>query len=119
MITIKINLMQYKAAIMKVKNKSGVEVDCVAIPIELNNLFKGEKGVYADFVAFEFKNPPKDSKDTHLIKASLPKEILEKMSDEDKNALPIFGNLRVWGERTEGEPTSSTAPIKEDDGLHW
>jgi hypothetical protein len=109
--------MQYKSAIMKVKNKSGVEVDCVAIPIELNNLFKGEKGVYADFVAFDIKNPKADSKDTHLVKQSLPKDILEKMSDEDKNALPIFGNLRVWGERTESEPTSSMEAKSESDGL--
>ena len=119
MITIKINLLQYKAAIMKVKNKAGKEVDCIAIPIELNNLFKGEKGVYADFVAFDLKNPKADSKDTHLVKQSLPKEILEKMTEEDKNALPIFGNLRVWGERGESESTSSAAPISEDDGLPW
>jgi hypothetical protein len=119
MITIKLNLMQYKAAIMKVKNKSGVEVDCVAIPIDLNFLYRGEKGVYADFVAFEIKDKKSDSKDTHLVKQSMPKEVLEKMSKEDRNELPIFGNLRVWDERAESEPTSPVAPISETDKLPW
>ena len=119
MITIKINLLQYKAAIMKIKNNSGKEVECLAIPIEINNLFKGEKGVYADFVAFDIRQPKADSKDTHLVKQSLPKDVLEKMSEEERNSLPIFGNLRVWSERQESEPVSSTTPIKENDKLPW
>jgi hypothetical protein len=119
MITFKINLLQYKAAIVKMKNNSGKEVECVAIPIELNNLFKGEKGVYAEFVAFELKEQKNDSKDTHLVKQSLPKDVLKAMSDEDKTSLPIFGNLRVWSERGEQESTSSTTAITESDKLPW
>jgi len=117
MITFKVNLLQYQAAVMKIKSKSGVLVDCVVIPIESNHLVKGEKGIYADFAAFEFKNQKADSKDTHLIKQSLPKEWFQSMSDEEKKAMPIFGNLRVWEERTEPESKSSVEPINEDDGL--
>jgi hypothetical protein len=117
MITFKVNLLQYQAAIMKIKSKSGIMVDCVVIPIDSNHLVKGEKGVYADFAAFEFKNNKEGSKDTHLVKQSLPKEWFQAMSDEEKRAMPIFGNLRVWEERTEPESTSSPTPIDESDGL--
>lgn len=119
MITLKINLLQYKAVIQKVKNSSGKDVECVVIPIEMNGLIKGEKGVYADFAAFEFKAKKEGDLNTHLIKQSLPKETFQKMSDEDKKAMPIFGNLRVWAERTEAEPVSSTVPIAENDKLPW
>ena len=117
MITFKVNLLQYQAALMRIKNKAGIMTECVVIPIDSNHLVKGEKGVYADFAAFEFKNQKVESKDTHLIKQSLPKEWFQAMSDEDKRAMPIFGNLRVWEERTEREPTSSTTSVEESDGL--
>jgi hypothetical protein len=117
MITFKINLLQYQAAVMKIKNKVGIMTECVVIPIESNHLVKGEKGIYADFAAFEFKNKQENSKDTHLIKQSLPKEWFQGLTDEEKKAMPIFGNLRVWEERTEQEPTSSNIPIDESDGL--
>jgi hypothetical protein len=117
MITFKVNLLQYQAALMRIKDKAGVPVECVVIPIDKNHLVKGEKGVYADFAAFEFKNKQENSKDTHLIKQSLPKEWFQAMSDEDKKAMPIFGNLRVWEERSEQEPTSSTTAVEESDGL--
>lgn len=117
MITFKINLLQYKAVIMKIKDKAGILVDCMVIPIDANHLVKGEKGLYADFAAFEFKSKQENSKDTHLIKQSLPKEWFHAMTDEEKKAMPIFGNLRVWEERTEQEPTSSVDPVNESDGL--
>lgn len=117
MITFKVNLLQYKAAIMDIKNKDGKPTSCVVIPIELNNLVKGEKGVYADFAAFEFKNKQENSKDTHLVKQSLPKEIFQAMTDDAKKEMPIFGNLRVWEERAEQMPTSSVVPVDESDGL--
>ena len=117
MITFKVNLLQYQSAIMRIKDKSGVPVECMVIPIDKNHLVKGEKGVYADFAAFEFKNKQENSKDTHLIKQSLPKEWFQAMSDEDKKAMPIFGNLRVWEERSEQEPPGSVAAVDESDGL--
>lgn len=117
MITFKINLMQYKAVIQKIKSKSGEMKECIVIPIEMNHLVKGEKGVYADFTAFDLKNPKADSKDTHLVKASLPKDVFQSMTEEEKKAMPIFGNLRVWGERQESEPTSSVKTIEETDDL--
>lgn len=117
MITFKINLLQYKAAVMKVKNKAGVPVDCVVIPIDQNDLFRGEKGIYADFVAFEIKEKKGDSKDTHLVKQSFGKEILEGLTEEQRKALPIFGGLRLWDERAEKDSVSSAEVIDEESGL--
>lgn len=102
-ISIKIDLRQLKHIIQKLKRKDGTEVECLTIPINENNLFKGEKGVYLDLTAFELKNKQPGSKDTHIVKQSLPKEVFEKMTDEEKRALPILGNAIVW-ERQESTP---------------
>jgi hypothetical protein len=112
----KLNLMNLKASIMNIKGKLG-PVECIVLPIELNKLFKGEKGIYLDLIAFEIEKPKEGNKDTHLVKQSFSKEEREKMTEEQLKALPILGNLRVWDGTAEGEPASSMAPATEDDGL--
>ena len=115
MITGHLNFMYLKAAIRLLKGKDGGMVECVVLPIEANNLFKGEKGLYFKWIAFESKQ--EGSKDTHLIKQSFDKEKREEMGEEQIKALPILGNLRVWGPREESEPVSSMEMGFEDDGL--
>jgi len=111
----KINLLSLKASIKLMKARSG-EMECLVIPIELNNLFKGEKGVYLDFIGFELKE--KKDKDTHLVKQSLPKDVREKMTEEEQKTQPIIGNLAVWSDTLEsGQPVSNSGPIGEDDDL--
>jgi hypothetical protein len=95
-ISAKINLRQLQSAVRTMKGKSG-DIECVVIPIAANNLVKGEKGVYLDLIGFELKEKIGDRKDTHLVKQSLPKEAMEKMSDEQKHAMPILGNMVLWG----------------------
>ena len=112
----KLNLMQLKAAIRRMDGKSG-PIDCVVIPIEANHLFRGEQGIYLDLIAFESKTKNEKIKDTHLVKQSLPKEVLEKMSDDEKKTQPILGNLRVWGESQEQAPQSDMAVQDEISGL--
>ncbi|MEN6387147.1 MAG: hypothetical protein ABFD79_18365 [Phycisphaerales bacterium] len=112
----KINLMQLKAVRMTMKGKTG-PLDCVVLPIEANSLFVGDKGIYLDIIAFEITNKKGESKDTHIVKQSLSKEIFEKMTDEQKKDMPIIGNLRVWGEYTEPEPESDMQPRSETDDL--
>jgi hypothetical protein len=73
--------------------KSGQLKKCLVIPIEENQLYEGDKGIYADFIAWEMREK-KENGATHLIKQSLPKEVREAMSDVEKRALPIFGDLR-------------------------
>ena len=117
-ISIKVNLRQLKNTIKSFKKQDGSMVDCLVIPITDNHLFKGEKGIYLDLSAFEIKNKKTDSKDTHLVKQSLPKEVFDKLTDEQKQAMPIFGNAIVWAKR-EPEPvaaeTMESVTEEEDD----
>jgi len=95
-ISIKINLRQLKSAVRTMKSASG-EIECLIIPINQNHLIKGEKGIYIDMQAYELKEKKADRKDTHLIKQGFPKEVFDAMSEEEKKATPILGNLVVWG----------------------
>lgn len=116
-VSARLNLLNLKCSVVNMKAKSGM-MDCLVIPIELNNLFKGEKGVYLDLIAFELANKKADSKDTHLVKQSISKEKREAMSDEELKNMPILGNLAVWSDgQNSQESTSSAAPISEVDDL--
>lgn len=115
-VSAKVNLMNLKVVRKMITGQLG-PVDCIVIPIEANHLFVGEKGIYLDIAGFEIKNPAGDSKDTHLLKQSLPKEIYQAMTDEQKKAQPILGNLRLWTGATEAEPTSNMAATSEVDDL--
>jgi hypothetical protein len=112
----KINLLMLKAAVKKMKATSG-EIDCLVIPIDQNKLYRGEKGIYLDLIAFDL--PQKEgSKDTHLVKQSFSKEVREAMTEEELKSLPILGNLSMWYDGTNTqEPISSAAPISENDDL--
>ena len=113
----KINLAGLKGQVRSMQGTSGM-VECLVIPIAANNLFKGEKGVYLDLIAFEIEKKVNDSKDTHLVKQSLSKEVREKMTDEQLKAMPIIGNLQVWGGVTEAEPQTNVNTVAgEDDPL--
>jgi len=112
----KLNLMQLKAAIRKMNGANG-PIDCIVIPIEANHLFRGEQGVYLDLIAFESKTKNEKIKDTHLVKQSLPKEILDAMTEDEKRSQPIIGNLRVWGEYQESAPQSDMTVGDEKDDL--
>jgi hypothetical protein len=102
--------------------KSGKPKKCLVIPIEDNHLYEGEKGIYADFIAWEMRER-KENGATHLIKQSLPKEVRDGLTDLEKRALPIFGDLRdAMTEKKEMETYSvpaqagyATAPEPVDD----
>ena len=115
----KLDLTQLIHVKTKKKNKAGEEIDCIVIPVQTNNLFQGEKGnVYIDLIAF----PLKEAKDyaTHLVKQSLPKDVREKMSKEDQNAMPILGNLKVMDGAQSSAPNTaagSGVTVGENDNL--
>lgn len=116
-ISIKLNLAGLIHGTRIEKGETGKQ-ECIIIPIEKNNLYKGEKGLYIDLTAIEIKDRSKfsaDQKDTHLVKQNMPKDVYEKMTDEQKKALPILGNAIVWGNNTNesslAEPTSEEDPL--------
>ena len=114
-INIKLNLSQLKSVVRYEKSATGM-IECVIIPIEANFLFKGEKGIYLDLTAFELKNPKEGSRDTHLIKQSLPKDVFEAMNEDQRRAMPIVGNCSVY-DAEEQKPVSSPTPIDATDDL--
>lgn len=101
---IKITLTSLNHVIKTMKGKSGNETRCLIIPIKNNNLFESDKGnIYLDLIAFPLKNS-NEYGDTHLLKQSLSKEIRESLTDEEKNKLPIFGNVKELNISKEPEP---------------
>ena len=93
---IKIDLSKLSgASVVELTGRSGVPTKCVVIPVEANHIFVGQKGVYLDLCAFEMKNPQYEA--THTIKQSLPKAVRDSMTDEQRKALPIVGDLKPLG----------------------
>jgi hypothetical protein len=118
-LNIRLNMAALQHTVQKMKGKSG-EIEVLVIPIEANHLFKGEKGLYLDATAFELKEPKERNgkTDTHLVKISLPKEVYSKMTQEEKNAQPIFGNVSSWGEGgSSNEAATQTSAAGSD--LPW
>jgi len=121
---IKIDLTAFTGVgVINLTGKSGRPKKCLVIPIDDNHLYEGEKGIYADFIAWEMREK-KENGATHLVKQSFPKEVREAMSEEEKRALPIFGDLRdAMTEKREMEsysmpeqaPVYATAPEPVDD----
>ena len=87
-----INLFKLKncAVANLTSSRTGESKKCLIIPIEDNSLTVTEKGVYLPMVAFE---SDKLEKQSHLIKQSFKKEILDKMTEEEKYELPILGGI--------------------------
>jgi len=90
-----INLSAFKHVLMTKKGKNGQDVKGIFIPIEINKIkpSKDGKNIYANFIAFELKQP----KDwgTHMIKQSFSKEERDKMTEEEQREQPIFGNATI------------------------
>ena len=62
----------------------------VCIPLSDNNIFEGRKGLYLDLTAYSYDGKFGES---HFLKNRIPKDIYEKMSEEDKKNTPILGSL--------------------------
>lgn len=111
----KLNLLKLKrAGIMQIQGRTGV-LRCLVISVEDNNIFvttdenNHPKAAYIDLTAWELKNPKYD--ETHIIKQSLPKEVREKMTDEEKKAIPILGGLKPVIFESQNAASSCAAPI--------
>jgi hypothetical protein len=94
-ISIKVNLTSLIHGKQQVLNKKGEFTECLVIPIAENNLFKGDKGVYLDLIAWPYKEK-QEGKDTHYLRQSFSKEMRENFTKEEKEKLPYFGNLNTW-----------------------
>lgn len=67
------------------------------------------KAVYLDLSAFALREPKYDQ--THLVKQSLPKEVREKMSKEELDAMPILGGMKAFESVLNNAADACNAPI--------
>ena len=92
-IGIKVNLQALSGAFLKNLTGRTATKRCLIIPVDDNpSMFIGEKGTYLNMVGVEVKNPQYG--DTHLLKGDIPKEVYDRMTEEQRNAQPILGNVR-------------------------
>jgi hypothetical protein len=90
---IKIDALKFNGAFLRNLIGKTQTKRCLIIPVDENpNIFLGEKGCYMNFTAVEVQNPQYG--DTHLIKGDIPRDVYEKLSEEERKAQPVFGNVR-------------------------
>ena len=117
----KLNLLKLKrAGVMQIQGRGEV-LRCLVIPIEENNIFVSTddnnrpKAAYLDLTAWALQNPKYD--ETHMIKQSLPKDVREKMTDEEKKAMPILGGMRPVSFEVQNAATTCDAPFAQTQNL--
>lgn len=104
--SIKLDLTKLSQVVVtNIKGKAGNSVPVVIIPIEPNGIFVGKKGSYLNLAAFVVNNPQYGQ--SHIVKRSLPKEESDRLTEEEKKALPILGNMGVL-EKHEAQPVPVT-----------
>lgn len=124
---IKQNLLKFNNAfVMTIKGKTG-QKQCVCIPIEDNNLFVSAddnlkaKAVYADIYANQYEPGKSQYGDTHYLRLSVPKEIRDKMTEEQRQAIPYLGNMKpsqyVAPQSSEVEAPTYSTPEEDLDDL--
>lgn len=90
-LNIKINLSRLND-VCRISDKNGVEY--VAIPIERNFLYKGEKGTYLNLTAFRQENDKFG--DSHYLKLQIPTAAYNKMTEDEKKTQNIIGSARTF-----------------------
>ena len=102
------------ASFTKLTGKSGAVKECLVIPVDDAHLFVGEKGIYLDLVAFEYRN--KKQEYTHFVKQNFRKEMYDGMSKVEFNKQPTVGIARNFDDKkmqatNEYEPNDSELPF--------
>jgi len=112
----KINLTKLDfVTIQKKKNKAGEEMDCLVIPIKMNNLFYSEKkNVFLDLNIRENKEDKKEQFGDYQISQSVGKEKYNEMKKEKKYP-PSLGRIDVKEPAAANEQEPTIQPEGDDD----
>lgn len=78
------------------------------------DLFVGEKGTYLTLDCVELKEVGKYN-DTHLVKQVISSERYKAMSEEERKAVPILGNMKP--KEPKATQAQEAAPQKEETPL--
>ena len=90
---IRLDLLRLQGAFTRNLRGKTTTKRCLIIPIDDNpGMFLGEKGCYLNAVAYETQNGQYG--DTHMVKPDLPKEVRERMTEDERRNQPILGNMR-------------------------
>ena len=69
---------------------------CICIPIDDNPcIYLGEKSCNLNLTANE--TDKQQYGDTHYVKGDIPKDIYDKMTEQQRRSYPILGNMRPIG----------------------
>lgn len=106
---IKIDLLKLQGAFVQaLQGKTGIK-RCLVIPIdECKGLFVGEKGCYLNMTAFALQEPKYN--DTHCIKVSLSQEERKRLTEAERNAIPIIGGLHSFEPKQQIQQQVSEQP---------
>ena len=120
------NIFSLKVDLLKLKNARRVTIPGktsrkrgIFIPFEDNSeVYDGEKGVYLSMTDVEMKLPGKLG-DTQFIKGNKQEDEYKSMSDEERIALPILGQMRPLERKTVQQPAPQVQVerTEEDDDL--
>lgn len=117
----KLNLMKLeKSGIVTIQGRGEV-LKCLVIPVEANHLFVSTdennkpKGVYLDLCVWKIKNPRYE--ETHMIKQSLPKEVRDDMTEEQRNSMPILGGMKPMQPDALNNEFKVDAPYMQTEGI--
>jgi len=93
MLGIRIGMLKLSGACVKTINGKTATKRCLIVPIDDNPcFFLGEKDCYLNLVAIGSTNSQYG--DTHFVIGDMPRELRESMTQEQRNALPILGNIK-------------------------
>lgn len=104
--SIKADLLKIKGAfVTNLKGKTATK-RCLVIPVDEAGLFVGEKGVYLNLTASEMREPRYG--DTHCVKINLDKEAYNRLSEEERKAIPILGGMHELEQTTRTMAVTNT-----------
>ncbi len=112
-LSIKIDLAKLQSsALVNITGKTGTK-KCIVIPVEDAGLYVGEKGVYLDLTAFELREVKFDQ--THIVKQSMKKELYNSLTEEERNAIPIIGGIKMFQSPSMPSDNLTLSPEEADD----
>lgn len=107
--SIRLDLKKFRNAFMATISGKAEKKRCICLPVDdIEEIFVGEKGVYLSLTAFAKRETGRHG-ETHIVKGNIPKDIREAMSDEERRAQPILGDMTPFTIEREEMPAPSVS----------
>lgn len=103
---IKLNLSKLSSFVAAIKGKTTTK-KCICIPLDASGIYVGEKGIYLDLTAAELQT--QNFGQSHFIRINLPKDVYQKMSEEERKKNPIVGNMKIMEKQSVVNPLVESA----------